>query len=141
MAQGDGGQVDWLEEAVSVIRRFHETVLQESGGVFGEHTASLYSAMARPFQSAFGELIYPTPVEQAAALLHAIICDHAFVDGNKRTGSLAALYMLAGHDAISDDPPNLSLRVRMLGEVALETASGNLTVGDVTRWLHRIFDP
>ena len=95
MGQGDGRQVEWLEVLVEGIRRIHGWMLEIGGGAQGEHTASLYAACARPFQSAFGETIYTTPCERAAALFHAIICDHAFVDGNKRTGTGAALLILS----------------------------------------------
>jgi prophage maintenance system killer protein len=71
---------------------------------------------------------------------HAIICGHAFVDGNKRTGCLAALYMLAGHGVITVERPPSGLQVRSLGDLALETAFGKLTVEQVMHWLHRIFD-
>ena len=88
-------------------------MLEIGGGLPGEHTASLYSACARPFHSAFGEYVYKTPVERAAALFHAI----------------------------SLESPPSALQVRLLGEVALETASGNLTVEQVTHWIERIFAP
>jgi hypothetical protein len=55
MAQGDGGQVDWLEDLVRAVRKLHDDILKQSGGVFGEHTSSLYAACARPFHTAFGE--------------------------------------------------------------------------------------
>lgn len=44
----------------------------------------LESALARPQASAFGEPVYPTIHEQAAALLHSLARNHALVDGNKR---------------------------------------------------------
>jgi death on curing protein len=141
MAEGDGGQVDWLDELVDLLREVHDLALKQSGGMQGEHTASLYAAAARPFQSAFGELAYSTAFEQAAALFHAIICDHVFVDGNKRTGTLAALFLLRAHRVLTSKEPPSHLQVRLLGEVAIETASGKLTVEQVVYWLHRIFDP
>src|SRR5687767_8515581 len=88
MAEGDGGQVAWLEELVEQVRLLHDSAIKTSGGVFGEHTSSLYGACARPFQTAFGEPIYSTAYERAGALLHAIVCDHAFADGNKRTSTV-----------------------------------------------------
>jgi len=141
MAQGDGRQVEWLDELVERIRRFHDNALRTSGGVFGEHTSSLYAACARPFHSAFGQLIYETPYERAGALLHAIVCDHAFVDGNKRTGTLAAIWWLVGQNVLTHQPPATPLQVRMLGQVALEAASEGLTVQQVIFWLKRIFEP
>jgi death-on-curing protein len=50
----------------------------------------LSSAVARPRSSAFGEDAYPNPWVKAAALLHSLARDHAFVDGNKRAGWGAA---------------------------------------------------
>ena len=87
MGQGDGSQVEWLDVLVDGVRAIHELMLEIGGGAAGEHTASLYAACARPFQSAFGESIYADAYSRAAAIFHAIICDHVFVDGNKRTAT------------------------------------------------------
>jgi len=46
----------------------------------------LSSALARPRASAFGEEAYPDPWVKAAALLHSLIRNPPFVDGNKRAG-------------------------------------------------------
>lgn len=55
----------------------------------------LEAAAARPEASAFGEDAYPTLNEKAAVLLHSIARNHPFADGNKRTATVAALFMLA----------------------------------------------
>ncbi len=49
----------------------------------------LESAVARPFQTAFGEPIYRSISEKAAALFHSLIADHPFANGNKRTAVIA----------------------------------------------------
>jgi death-on-curing protein len=54
----------------------------------------LESAVARPQSSAFGADAYPDLVSKAVALLHSLIMNHAFVDGNKRTAVLATLIFL-----------------------------------------------
>jgi death on curing protein len=46
----------------------------------------LSAAVARPRASAFGEEAYPDPWVQASALLHSLIRNDPFVDGNKRSG-------------------------------------------------------
>ena len=107
----------------------------------GEHTASLYAACARPFQSAFGESIYVTAYEKAAAIFHGVICDHVFVDGNKRTDTIAALLFLRGERALPDFSDQGSLRLALLGQVALSAAKSELTVEQVTFWIRRIFEP
>ena len=55
----------------------------------------LLAATQRPQSSAFGEDAYPTLKEKAVALLHSISRNHPFTDGNKRTGTVAALFLLA----------------------------------------------
>lgn len=49
----------------------------------------LESAVARRFQSAFGEDAYPTILEKAIALFHSLNSNHPFHDGNKRTAIIA----------------------------------------------------
>jgi death on curing protein len=56
----------------------------------------LESAVMSPFQSAGGNDIYPTLVDKAAALFHAINADHPFENGCKRTSVIAVdLFLLA----------------------------------------------
>lgn len=138
MAQGDGDQVEWFDHLVSQIRAWHDYIIEESGGASGENTARLLGSVGRAFQSAFGEDAFKGDLEKAAALFHGIICNHAFVDGNKRTATVTALLFLTARGALSDPSP---LQVRMVGEVALEAASAGLAVEDVIRWFHRILDP
>lgn len=45
----------------------------------------LDAAVVRPQSVAFGEDAFPTIHEKAAALLHGIARNHAFIDANKRT--------------------------------------------------------
>lgn len=45
----------------------------------------LESALARPFQTVFGEDAYPTVIDKAVALFHSLVSNHPFHDGNKRT--------------------------------------------------------
>jgi death-on-curing protein len=73
-----------------------DEVLQINGLVMGGKHALrdwglLESAVARPQVSALGADAYPGVVTQAAALLHSLVLNHRFVDGNKRTAVLAML--------------------------------------------------
>lgn len=138
MAEGNGQEVAWLEEFVAQIRALHERILSESGGSAGEHTTLLFASCARPFQSAFGEELFKTDFEKAAALLHGIITSHVFVDGNKRTAILAAILFLASSEQIPDAPS--ALQVRMLGELAVAVASSKMTVDEVADWLRRVLE-
>lgn len=54
----------------------------------------LEAAAARPMASVFGEDAYPTIQEKAAVLFHSIARNHPFADGNKRTATVAFLFLL-----------------------------------------------
>jgi death-on-curing protein len=54
----------------------------------------LFSALARPATSLFGEDAYPTLELKAAALLSSQAQDHALFDGNKRLSLLLAFSFL-----------------------------------------------
>lgn len=54
----------------------------------------LEAAAARPMASVFGEDAYPTIQDKAAVLLHSLARNHPFADGNKRTATVAFLYLL-----------------------------------------------
>jgi death on curing protein len=65
----------------------HYDVIVDMGGSHGiRDEGALDSALARPF-SGWGEMeFYPTAEEKASALVESIVCNHPFIDGNKRTG-------------------------------------------------------
>lgn len=75
----------------------------------------LEAAEARPAASAFGQDAYPTLEEKAAALLHSIARNHPFTDGNKRTATVAALFMMLVNGArmIWDETEALDIIVRV----------------------------
>ncbi|HEX5541845.1 MAG TPA: type II toxin-antitoxin system death-on-curing family toxin [Micromonospora sp.] len=54
----------------------------------------LDAAIGRPQASMFGADAYPDVGTKAAALMHSIIANPPFVDGNKRTGLTAGLAFL-----------------------------------------------
>ncbi len=64
----------------------------------------LESAVGRPFQSAFGQDIYPTVIEKGVALFHSLIANHAFVDGNKRTAVTALDHFLLANGFVLGIP-------------------------------------
>ncbi|MGH3239394.1 MAG: type II toxin-antitoxin system death-on-curing family toxin [Spirillospora sp.] len=75
----------------------------------------IQSAVARPQTVAFGVEAYVTLEEKAAALLHSIICNHPFVDGNKRTAWAATEIMLVanGHVSALNDDAAFDLVIRI----------------------------
>ena len=78
-----------------MVLLLHQLVAQESGGDPGlRDEALLEGALASAFQTFGGKDLHPTKEEKAAALGHALVSDHAFVDGNKRIGTLVMLSFL-----------------------------------------------
>ena len=53
------------------------------------------SALAQPYQSFSGSELYPTVEQKAARLCYGLVMNHAFIDGNKRIGTMAMLVFLA----------------------------------------------
>jgi death on curing protein len=84
-------QPEWL--LPDVIKAAHQAQLGEHGGSPGiRDEGALLSALARP-ETLF---TYSTPTlfELASAYASGIVRNHPFVDGNKRTGFLAAFIFL-----------------------------------------------
>ncbi|OGY11507.1 MAG: hypothetical protein A3H88_01810 [Candidatus Blackburnbacteria bacterium RIFCSPLOWO2_02_FULL_44_9] len=66
-------------------------MIKRYGGAHGLRDVGLLeSAVARPQASFAGEDFYPTVFEKAAALMHSLLKNHPFVDGNKRTAYASA---------------------------------------------------
>ena len=77
----------------------------------------LESALGRPFHSAGGQDAYSTIIEKAAALFHALIANHPFHNGNKRTAVLSMHAFLMGNGY------SLALDNDRMYELAQDTAS------------------
>jgi death on curing protein len=73
----------------------NQRAVQYGGGLSGvRDMARLEYAVDRPFLVFNDRPLYPRHHSKAAALMEIIIRDHAFVDGNKRTGQLAGAALL-----------------------------------------------
>lgn len=77
------------------IIRLHEVVLRKTGGSDGLRDAGALSMCAERPRAAFGgKDMYPAVFTKAAAALESIARNHVFVDGNKRTAFMTALYII-----------------------------------------------
>lgn len=80
---------------VDDVLRIHAEQITEYGGESGLLSLELLeSALAQPQQTFGGQYIHDTLFSMAAAYLFHIVKNHAFVDGNKRTGLVATLVFL-----------------------------------------------
>ncbi|HWS81106.1 MAG TPA: type II toxin-antitoxin system death-on-curing family toxin [Rubrobacter sp.] len=75
---------------------FHTVSIEKYGGSGGvRDEEGLLAAIERPWQASFGREHFSSPFEKAAALMESIIRRHPLVDGNKRTATASASYLLS----------------------------------------------
>lgn len=78
------------------VLQVHLSMIDRYGGEHGlRDIALLQSAVAMPQTSFEGQFLHNDVFEMAAAYLFHIVQNHPFVDGNKRTGTAAAIIFLA----------------------------------------------
>ncbi len=115
-----------LEEVLEL----HRLVLENSGGGAGfRDLGALESALAQPRMTFGGQDLYPTLGEKAAALGFSLVCNHPFVDGNKRVGHAAmeTFLVLNGWE--------LAAPVEEQEQVVLQLAAGRVTREQFTAWV------
>lgn len=77
------------------VLALHADQIGRYGGALGvRDLALLQSALAVPRATFAGDFLHATIHEMAAAYLFHIVKNHPFVDGNKRTGLIAAIAFL-----------------------------------------------
>ena len=81
---------------LSKILELHERQIRLYGGEPSIRDMNLLeSALAMPMSGMGDSYFHSFPFEMAAAYIFHIVQNHPFVDGNKRTGAVAALVFLA----------------------------------------------
>lgn len=77
----------------------HARLIGETGGSHGlRDIGLLQSAVGRPTATFDGEELYESAFEKAAALMHSLVNNHPFIDGNKRVGITSAVIFLEIND-------------------------------------------
>ena len=76
---------------LDLVLRTHRGLIERYGGEEGLRDAGLLqSAIAQPRAMFGGEFLHKDLFEMAAAYLFHVVQNHAFLDGNKRTGAACA---------------------------------------------------
>ena len=124
--------IRFSEEKVLLL---HQLIIAETGGSLELRDIGLLdSALEGCFQTFGGQELCPTKEEKGARLGYSLICNHAFVVGNKRIGVHAMLTFLEVNgirlDCSNDD----------VVEAGLGVASGQMGYEDLLAWVreHRI---
>jgi death-on-curing protein len=118
--------------SVEQLLAVHAALVEQFGGSSGlRDRGGLEAAAARPAMTFDGEDLYPDVCAKAAALMHSLVMNHPFVDGNKRVGALAAEAFLEinSHRILASDEE--------LEDVTMATARGELDTERLAIWLRQ----
>ncbi len=116
------GKPIWI--CLEAIRMIHHRQILEHGGAPGLRDAHLLeAAVARPQQLFAYQKPLPTIAELAAAYASALVRNHPFVDGNKRTALVACRLFL-----------DLNGGAMKLTDVEKYHCIQQLAAGDITEW-------
>jgi len=115
---------------VEQVLFIHARLIRETGGSHGIRDLGLLrSAVARSEASFEGKDLYPGVFSKAAALMHSLIKNHPFIDGNKRTGAAAAVLLLRANGW------SVKASNAQLEGFALRVARGELDAAQAAEWL------
>lgn len=110
----------------------HRLQIARFGGSPGlRDKGALESAVARPQMTFGGEDLYPDVPAKAAALMHSLVMNHPFVDGNKRVGAHAAVFFLIANHFQPGFAP------RELTAVTLGVARGEVSAEALAIWIRQ----
>lgn len=116
------------------IEIIHMQVIDATGGSQGVRDRGRIEAAVNSLeQEVFVKVLYPTIFDKAATLMRAIIANHAFIDGNKRTGIMVALVLLNINGYDTSILPDKELE-----DFAVRVAVEHLDVPEIAEWLKGI---
>lgn len=108
----------------------HEDQIDLYGGSSGlRDLALLESAIYRPQATFGGTYLYESIFDKAACLMHSLIMNHPFIDGNKRTGMDAGIVFLELNGY------TLKVMQKDVVIVALQIATKKMNIKELSVWL------
>ena len=118
--------------SIEQVRALHADQLRLYGGATGLRDKGAHeSAVARPAMTFGGEDLYEDLASKASALMHSLVLNHAFVDGNKRIAAHAAiLFVELNGQTFLATPGELI-------EMTLAVAEGKVAVEALTIWFRQ----
>ena len=125
---GPRKSLKYLTEAELIA--INEEMVTKFGGLHGVRDLNLLSsAVGRPQMSVGFRDAYESIFDKAAALLHSIINNHPFLDGNKRTSFFSAILFLEYN--------GWSVKFKRKEGVKFTRTTHNLdyTVEQISKWL------
>ncbi len=116
----------------------HAELIQKYGGLNGIRDIGLLaSALDMPRAAMFGEYLHPTVFDKAAAYLFHMICNHPYVDGNKRTGTTTALTFLRQNRVHIEFTEEQTL---VFEELIVSTADGKVSKEEIAKFFRECYN-
>jgi death-on-curing protein len=104
------------------VKHLHKKLLERTGGLDGMRDENvLESALSNPLQTFDGVELYPSTAAKMARIAYGLVCNHPFVDGNKRIGAYAMLVLLELNRIEADFSDDDIIRI------GLELADGSMS--------------
>ena len=118
--------------SIDQVEELHALQLRRYGGSPGlRNRGGLESAVARPAITFGGEDLYPDHASKAAALMHSLVMNHPYVDGNKRVAAHAAILFLRMNGQ------RLEVTSTELVEFTVAVAKGELDAEALAIWFRQ----
>jgi len=118
--------------SVEQVLALHEALVGQFAGASGvRDRRALESAVARPAMTFGGEDLYGDIAAKSAALMHSLVLNHPFVDGNKRVGIAAAEFFLERNGSA------LAASDEELEHLTLAVAEGKVAVEALAIWFRQ----
>lgn len=118
--------------SLAQVVELHRALLATFGGLAGiRDRGGLEASIARPAMTFGGEDLYADLPSKAAALLHSLVLNHPFLDGNTRAGAAAAeLFLELNGLAVAASDPEFE-------SVTLATARGDMSAEALAIWFRQ----
>lgn len=109
------------------VLEMHDAFIEKFGGLQGIRDMNLLlSAIETPKAAMFGNDLYPSVYNKAAAYLYHIVQNHPFNDANKRTG-LGAAYLFLKANSVP-----ILFEDESLESLVIEAAKGKKTKEEIS---------
>ena len=122
--------VEFLELA-DLVQIHIDQITNYGGSIEIRDVGLLESAIEQPRATFDGAFLHGFPFEMAAAYLFHIVMNHPFVDGNKRTGTVAALVFLDWNGIVIEGHPG------EISDLTIAVASGLASKGELADFFER----
>ena len=117
-----------VEEVIEI----HDGLIIAYGGLHGiRDMGLLISAIEMPKAMMFGEYLHSSIYDKAAAYLFHIVCNHAFLDGNKRTGAAVTLIFLKQNES------EIKYNISEFEEMVCKVAQSQMNKNQISEYLER----